>query len=703
MGNLVGFIFLSGLVLIRASQPKEGDVLPVRNLKPLGTEFAEYFKNVTLNDLGLLDPRLPTQQDLLCLKHLTELTLGLSSGEYWALKMIDAWGFIPSGILTGNQYSLGNFDECLNIEKDSIRGKYCFLETTPSKMIGLDSAAAAFWKLRTATCFPASCSATHMNKFLSQMSQRLLNVSVPSTVMSISDSSCQTSESEPWDGLTIFTIVFLSLMGSIVALCTLYDYFVCKNQSQLPTFVKVFSARVNSRALFRLVETNSNPNVIDCLHGIRCMSLFWVVYCHGHGYTISSAYLNFFHVTRWVESPFASFYVHGYFTVDSFFVIGGLLVALVTLRSMDKSKGKLNVPLMYLHRLIRIVPLLAMSILIYTKLMGLVADGPLFKGGFSGKTVCENGWYRTMLFVNNYFYERCLGHTWYLAADMQLFILSPILLICLYKWGNKAAAGIIVVIALFAGLLFGSMMVNHYSTLLKSTSAEALKLFSSTHYRCTPWLTGFIFGYFLYINQGRKFRLSWVAVWSGWILCLAMMFTSIFVLYPAADWSTPALSTLEEASYYTFTRLGWPLAICWVIFACMQGYGGLANSFLSSPLWQPLSRLSYSVYIWHVFVQEVNKRSVRTNSYYSDYQMMLGFWSDMGITVLLSYALYLIIEAPFAGLDLFIRPQKKPFSDSKENTESQPESVQQTQIIEDRHSKPEELKECSTIESVPSD
>jgi len=58
---------------------------------------------------------------------------------------------------------------------------------------------------------------------------------------------------------------------------------------------------------------------------------------------------------------------------------------------------------MYLHRLIRIVPIVAMAILVYMKLMGVVANGPLFKGGFSGKQNCENGWYRTLLFVNNYF------------------------------------------------------------------------------------------------------------------------------------------------------------------------------------------------------------------------------------------------------------------------------------------------------------
>lgn len=195
------------------------------------------------------------------------------------------------------------------------------------------------------------------------------------------------------------------------------------------------------------------------------------------------------------------------------------------------------------------------------------------------------------------------------------------------------------------------------------------KLYLATHTHATPWLIGFLFGYFLHMNRGRKFQLSWLVLWSGWFISLAMIFTSIFATYPSAKWSAPPLSTLDESLYYTLTRVGWPLAMCWVVFVCIQGYGGLANSFLSTPLWQPLSRLSYSVFIWHMFVQEINSRNVRTSTYFSSYTVvcnapfehfnfviyigilqMLNFWSDFGISLIMSYVLYLIIEAPIGGL-----------------------------------------------------
>lgn len=148
------------------------------------------------------------------------------------------------------------------------------------------------------------------------------------------------------------------------------------------------------------------------------------------------------------------------------------------------------------------------------------------------------------------------------------------------------------------------------------------KLYFATHTHATPWLIGLLCGYFFHLNRGKQFKLNPLFVWLGWIIALALIATSIFALYPAAQWGSRQLTMLEYASYYTFTRIGWPLALCWVVFACMQGYGGMANSFLSSPLWQPLSKLSYSAYIFHVYVQQINERRIRVSQYMSDYDIV---------------------------------------------------------------------------------
>jgi len=53
----VGFILLGAIVLVGAASLGDKEGLQgfhhLKDLKPLGTEFADYFQNVTLNDLSL--------------------------------------------------------------------------------------------------------------------------------------------------------------------------------------------------------------------------------------------------------------------------------------------------------------------------------------------------------------------------------------------------------------------------------------------------------------------------------------------------------------------------------------------------------------------------------------------------------------------------------------------------------------------------
>lgn len=50
-----------------------------------------------------------------CEREFQTLMSAVSKRDSWALKVIDAWGKpLPSGILKGNLYWVGDYDECLN-------------------------------------------------------------------------------------------------------------------------------------------------------------------------------------------------------------------------------------------------------------------------------------------------------------------------------------------------------------------------------------------------------------------------------------------------------------------------------------------------------------------------------------------------------------------------------------------------------------
>ncbi|KAH8280767.1 hypothetical protein KR054_010700, partial [Drosophila jambulina] len=637
-------------------------------LPSLGPEFYRLFRNISASDLHLLDGRLG-QQDLVCLADMAQFMSSLTTPKLWALSMLDAWGNKPSGFLYGNRVDMGNYEQCLRVdgtisETHHIKGKYCFMDLPVAKWLGFNADILTLTNIKTAVCFPSSCSAETMEVFVKQLLQRLLGAGDLDKLFSISEKSCQTSESEPLGGLTIFTIVFLSILCAVVALCTLYDYFLCPDQAKLLRLVKVFSARATSRELFAIVDAKSTPNVIQCLNGMRCLSMIWVVLGHEYVMYLKAPGVNQEYSLHWMSKPFASFIIFAPFSVDTFFFLSGLLLVFIGLRTLDKTKGKLNVPLMYLHRYLRLTPIVALAILVYTKMLPLLVDGPVSDYvGFFNYSLCRKTWFWTLLYVQNYATnDTCLGHTWYLAVDMQLYLLSPILLIVLYKWGKKGAAAVLMVTLLLSACLFATIMTNDYGILPKNGGQDAQvkkKLYAATHTHAAPWLVGTLFGYFMHLIRGKQLRLNWLAVWSGWLLCLAMIFTSLFAMFPYAKLLGPSPTVLEGALFYTLTRIGWPLALCWVVFACVQGYGGLANSFLSYSLWQPLSRLSYSAYIWHMFILEVNHRRIRSNTYFSDYDAMCGFWSTFGFTLVMSYVVYVVFEAPLAGLEGLMLPSRR--------------------------------------------
>lgn len=90
MLNAISVLLLAGLLVIGASQPKDPDIMQLyemtKSIRSLSEEFSEYFKNVTLQSLGVLDFEVATQEDQFCLEDMAELMKGLSSRQLWAFK-----------------------------------------------------------------------------------------------------------------------------------------------------------------------------------------------------------------------------------------------------------------------------------------------------------------------------------------------------------------------------------------------------------------------------------------------------------------------------------------------------------------------------------------------------------------------------------------------------------------------------------------
>ena len=100
------------------------------------------------------------------------------------------------------------------------------------------------------------------------------------------------------------------------------------------------------------MKRNPGSGDLSCLHGIRVLSTCWVVI--GHTFTRGVGASHNLHMiidqgkTWWFQGI-----GNATVSVDTFLVMSGMLVAYLLLQQLDKSKGKINVAMLYLHRFLR--------------------------------------------------------------------------------------------------------------------------------------------------------------------------------------------------------------------------------------------------------------------------------------------------------------------------------------------------------------
>ena len=71
-----------------------------------------------------------------------------------------------------------------------------------------------------------------------------------------------------------------------------------------------------------------------------------------------------------------------------------------------------------------------------------------------------------------------------------------------------------------------------------------------------------------------------------------------------------------------FHRVAWCIALSWVVFACVHGYGGPVDMFLSLPIFQVLGRFTYSMFLIHSTLQSMRSGVLRSPGHFSNLDMV---------------------------------------------------------------------------------
>ncbi|XP_052221322.1 nose resistant to fluoxetine protein 6-like isoform X1 [Dreissena polymorpha] len=693
--------------------------------------------------------------------------------DQWALRMIDAIGKPPSGILDFNLKWLGNYDECLETEvsvldnstglvSEPFEPQYC----QASFYLGQNPAAVmtgGYIIVNIGMCLPDKCD----NNSASLVAQRLIQLIPLNFTKSIPPPGmvCQNNHL-PWSSSAVAAIVLCCVFIALMVTATVYDalcqyvwiptnklsdekyadygtkeadsiignghvsnghvsnghvsnghvsnghvsygavsngpyrYFgdghandsfiadaqdlsakhVSHHKADLkeikydiPANSKKYTPGVLGKLLLsfsvltnarKILNTDQPSQTLTSVNGIRFISMTWVVLGHTYVFGLGVVGNTATILPKFFKRFSFQCISNAFFAVDTFFVLSGLLVAYLTLREMDKRGGakKFSWGMYYFHRIWRLTPPYMLVMFVYTTLINHWGNGPMWpQQGFDPNNC--NTWWMNLLYINNFQDSKtmCMGWSWYLANDMQFYIISPLILVLLFY---SRIGGVILSVAFVIGNFISAGVVTNAhnfsaNMLVRNRDEEGdpfALLYIKPWTRIGPYIVGLLTGYVLYKTK-CKVTMSKIVNIIGWILAAGLAIAILYGLY--SDDGTIKFNKATTAFYNATSRTVWGACVAWVVFACATGYGGPVNALLSWKGIVPLSRLTYCCYLVHPIVMYTYYYTQRQQMYWFDLEVSYTFLGHLCMTYGVAFIVSLAFESPMMGLENVILGRAK--------------------------------------------
>ena len=627
-------------------------------------------------------------------------------GASKGIEAIDALGKPGPNVLYGNVQMLGGFDECLDIGEEFVK----FWAAPINVSIVTTLPPTTLLPLQVGMCVPRPCNSEDFQYFLNESNDFLhetLQLNTFSLIGEYDQIAVTTSRTVPLTTGAIIMIIVCSVFLLLAAVGSLADVGV-KGWRNLSSKLKLSSISHNSEfhserapllgqprlsshhplaprgdifsrletplefltafSIFKNVEiilsTKQPPSAITSLNGIRVISMFWVILGHTFLWCLSVTSNPLYIFFRVAPRFSAQVITSGFFSVDSFFFLSGALVAYLTLREMERKRGWFPVITYYLHRYLRLTMVYAFLLFFWWNLTVHLGSGPTWQSsmgvGSFNYEACSKYWWTNLLYINNFYPwklgDECMGWTWYLANDMQFFIVAPVVLIPLYHFFpvGLLISGVMLSVTFAAnGAIAGT---QHFlaNTLLPGTERESDDIYVKPYCRAAPYIVGLVLGFILF--KKVQVKVHWLLnlmVYSiMWVIAAGCCFSVVYGLYNSFHGHT--LTEAQNVAYLMFGRCAWAVGLALIVFACHNGYGWVVNDFLSMKFWIPLSRLTYTAYLVHPIILTVAINTNRGTVGYTDNFIAVYAVAMVVLSFGAAGVVAVFVEFPLSNLEMAV-------------------------------------------------
>jgi len=355
-----------------------------------------------------------------------------------------------------------------------------------------------------------------------------------------------------------------------------------------------------------------------------------------------------------MEDPAYRWIHRGELAVDGFFVLSGYLIAYFLIDEY-RQRGTISIPRFYLHRWLRLTPVLWVVLGVNYWILGEKSSL----------------WWTNVLYINNFvpFDRQYMQWTWSLAVEEQFYLLFPLTLLLLYRIRRFRLSTLLGLLA--AAFAIRAWIVQHEGIRLPIAindfvqgsggtpwSVYADALYVKPYTRFGAILCGVIAAYLRhYTNVDEKLKRSRKT--SSALLVIAFALLGLVIAAPMQDLSStwsPAASLL----YLTTHR--YIAALC---FACLillslspAGWSKPFAAILRWRIWYPLAMTAYTNYLIQPIVVNVffywMGRYIRAHEaqfpQISGWMVSLWFITLASLIFLLCAVLFIFVERPFMSL-----------------------------------------------------
>ncbi|XP_070576031.1 nose resistant to fluoxetine protein 6-like [Ptychodera flava] len=676
-------------------------ILPCNAVIPLSSLKETYARRA---ELAMTRSSLDTPVSQKCLSALHNALVNKTS---LLVTMIDASGKIGAGFTDGNMGWLGSFELCRNFSDLH----YCHTQL-PIHVSMYNATVPVQWGLCTVTECNETDVANTLDLFIGEILGTEAAVSVPPSGIPV---ACAKDPPKPHSIGFYLTVVLCCILASLMLIgwfLDIYLQYAARRRSGLPLIDKSYqedggddetakllanSTRTQNgephvyfasneentnflqefflcfalnRNVAKIMDTSQPKKAIRCLHGIRVLSMLWVIL--GHSFLWHSLVPLDNYITGSSILKDFTFQVinNAFFSVDTFFFLSGLLVTYLAMDTLERTNGRLPWFKFYFHRYWRLTPTLAMAILLWMYIHPWTGQGPLWFTMLP-KPYCEKYWWSTLLYINNFvpnsLTEECIGWTWYLANDWQFYVITPLIILPLFK-SATVGFGILFTVLSASFAVTGAIM-GHYGFVVNFLSGEGGAaggsnantptypdyVYIKPYCRIAPYLVGMAVGYALQKIRTKSIKISLSPIWASlaWALATAIGVTVVYGLYGTTHGHE--LSQAGNIMYAMFSRFAWGIALAWVVFACQHGLSGAVNDLLSSSFWIPLSRLTYTAYLLHPMVLDFMVFQFTSPAHFKPNVISFHFVGVAAVSYAVGLLLSMAVEYPTANLEKLIQ------------------------------------------------